>query len=93
MLFEVSGVTTDVTNTGGNGSINGHSGQARHSDGSSFLLCDGHVKWLHPIQVSSGWDSNNSNVTQDNTSSNAGVNGSIAEGTGGSQFVVTMSSI
>jgi len=26
----------------------------RHSDGSSFLLCDGHVKWLRGSQVSTG---------------------------------------
>ena len=27
-----------------------------HTDGSNFLLCDGHVKWLHGASVSSGYN-------------------------------------
>ncbi len=30
------------------------SANGRHSDGSNFLLCDGHVKWLRGSQVSTG---------------------------------------
>ncbi len=30
------------------------SSTGRHSDGSNFLLCDGHVKWLRGSQVSTG---------------------------------------
>ena len=31
-------------------------GLGRHNSGSNFLACDGHVKWLHGEQVSSGYD-------------------------------------
>ena len=122
LLFEASGITTDVTNpaepnsTTGNGTkdffpssgnykyttnvmggragtINGHAAPALHSDGSNFLLCDGHVKWLRPVQVSSGWDWSDPNAGQDAASSDADVNNSKAEGTNGSKFVVTMSGI
>jgi prepilin-type N-terminal cleavage/methylation domain-containing protein/prepilin-type processing-associated H-X9-DG protein len=45
----------------------------RHSDGSNFLLGDGHVKWLRAIQVSPGF-SNTNGLTcgQDQVSTNGG---------------------
>ncbi len=42
--------TTDPT--GGNNIYQAATG--RHTDGSNFLLCDGHVKWLRGSQVSTG---------------------------------------
>lgn len=41
------------------------SANGRHSDGSNYLLADGHVKWLRGSQVSSGWyfGPNNPNPT------------------------------
>ena len=40
--------------------------KGRHSDGSNFLLCDGHVKWYRGSQVSSGFNAKNSTDPQDN---------------------------
>ena len=117
MLFEMTGVTADVTNVNeatsasGNGTssfgeptsyatgimggrpggTNPIGGTARHSDGSNFLMCDGHVKWLRPVQVSSGWNAATPTSPQDNNPSDSGVGNAEAEGSGGSQFVVTMS--
>lgn len=37
----------------------------RHTDGSNFLMCDGHVKWLRPGSVSSGFGWNDMNSQDD----------------------------
>ena len=48
----------------------------RHTDGSNFLMLDGHVKWLRPGQVSSGNQIPPSpNCNQDNTPAVAGCGG------------------
>ena len=40
----------------------------RHTDGSNFLLCDGHVKWLRGSQVSTGdVDTSNPNAARNET--------------------------
>jgi len=39
----------------------------RHTGGSNFLAADGHVKWLMPNNVSSGWTQANTNSYQDQT--------------------------
>ncbi len=38
--------------------------KGRHSDGSNFLLADGHVKWFHRDQVSTGYLPNRSDCPQ-----------------------------
>ena len=38
---------------------------ARHTDGSNFLLADGHVKYLRPIAVSPGYNNGSPNCGQD----------------------------
>jgi len=45
------GQTAATQNTGGYQ----HTVAARHTEGSNFLLCDGHVKWYRPSSVSPGW--------------------------------------
>jgi prepilin-type N-terminal cleavage/methylation domain-containing protein/prepilin-type processing-associated H-X9-DG protein len=44
----------------------------RHSDGSNFLLADGHVKWLHGVQVSAG---KNADGSDQYTDSLTGISG------------------
>ena len=56
----------------------------RHTDGSNFLLLDGHVKWLRGIQVSSGFENTQANCNQDDTPHVTGCNGGgYAAGTAG----------
>ena len=57
-------------NTGGSGMgsptrTTGHDMDGRHTDGSNFLLADGHVKWLRSSAVSPGGNNTNSNCGQD----------------------------
>jgi prepilin-type processing-associated H-X9-DG protein len=74
----------------------------RHTDGSNFVLCDGHSKWIRGENVSDGGDIPLlSTCNQDNTPAvtgcaNPGSRGSMAgtEGTiNGRQFVATTSPI
>ena len=51
----------------------GYEQDGRHTDGSNFLLSDGHVKWLRSTAVSPGLSNSNSSGTQ---------NGGHAAGTG-----------
>ena len=68
-------------------------GTPRHGNntGSNFLMCDGHVKFLQPNAVSSGWTQGVLTQPQDNNASTAGVNGCFAEATGSNVFQVTFS--
>ncbi|MGI4790595.1 MAG: DUF1559 domain-containing protein [Janthinobacterium lividum] len=36
----------------------------RHTEGSNFVLCDGHAKWYRPIAVSPGWDITEAEIQQ-----------------------------
>jgi prepilin-type N-terminal cleavage/methylation domain-containing protein/prepilin-type processing-associated H-X9-DG protein len=51
------------TNMSGRGTSFG--AKAQHSDGSTYLALDGHVKFLKPERVSSGWGACSSTDTQD----------------------------
>ena len=72
--------TQDQTGAPGSGAT------GRHSDGSSFLLCDGHVKWLRGPAVSTG------NPAYPPTSTSPQGSNSCA-GTGVSTYVATMCGI
>jgi len=63
----------------------GHDMTARHTDGSNFLLADGHVKYLRPIAVSPGYTTASPTCSQDQTLNTSGVcaaNYGYAAGTG-----------
>ncbi len=68
----------------GNGDAGQHTG--RHTDGSNFLFCDGHVKWLRPVAVSPGSPADNATVGQAQGQYSSG-----AAGTGVSTFAGTFS--
>jgi len=55
---------------------------AYHTEGSNWLMADGHVKWLRPVQVSPGWDALTSTDAQ---------GGGRAEGSGKGTHVATFS--
>ena len=59
----------------------------RHSDGSNFLLCDGHVKWLRGTQVSNG----NGAAAPGDAQNGCRAAGTAAVGSGG--YSVTFSAI
>jgi len=72
---------------------------ARHTNGSNFLMCDGHAKWLNPGSVSPGsvafapdCTENDKPAVADCSAYNPG-NGPLAAGTGNSQYAVTFSPI
>ncbi len=50
-LKQATGYTFDTHNYSGFASPTG-----RHSNGSNYIFCDGHAKWLQPSAVSGGWN-------------------------------------
>ena len=73
---------------------NGKQQVGRHTDGSNFLLADGHVKWLRPSAVSPSYSATADTYGQDQDP--AGPAGSNAAGTAaltanGARFVATFS--
>ncbi|MBI5830771.1 MAG: DUF1559 domain-containing protein [Armatimonadetes bacterium] len=75
------------------GRTGGWGGTPRHSgnSGSNFLCMDGHVKFLKPGSVSSGWNAVDANAVQNTQSADAGVGTPQAEGGSGGAFAVTFS--
>ena len=67
------------------------SGGPVHTGGSNFLLADGHVKYLKPGVVSSGYPASNSTTAQVDNSTAAGT--SNMTDASGDQFAATFSSI
>ena len=72
-----------------------HYNTARHTEGSNFLLADGHVKWLRGAAVSKGDDASLAACNQNNSPAIAGCSGSsnVAAGTDNSTFAATFSTI
>ena len=84
--------------TGNLGGETGTGGPARHTNGSNFLLCDGHSKWLNGSSVSPGFVAYASDCNEQNSPSvtdcvGANVGPGMAAGTGSSQYAVTYSPI
>lgn len=46
---------TDLQNASTTGATGFYMGTGRHSDGSNYILADGHVKWMKGSQVSAGY--------------------------------------
>ena len=63
--------------------INGYNLPARHTDGTNFLLADGHVKYLRPTAVSPGFSNGNSGYGQDQNNTGYVAGSGIAAGTSG----------
>jgi prepilin-type N-terminal cleavage/methylation domain-containing protein/prepilin-type processing-associated H-X9-DG protein len=66
----------------------------RHFEGANYLMVDGHVKYLLPTRVSSGWSNSSataSTAAQTPGNLDAGVCGAFAEGSEASAFAVTFS--
>ncbi|HEY3329765.1 MAG TPA: DUF1559 domain-containing protein [Capsulimonadaceae bacterium] len=53
----------------------------RHTEGSNFLAADGHVKYLRPEKVSSGWDARVATNPQDTACPSSSPGGDCAAGT------------
>ena len=51
----------------------------RHTDGSNFLLADGHAKWLRSTSVSTGGNDSSGDGTQCNSFTSGTVDGSAAQ--------------
>jgi prepilin-type processing-associated H-X9-DG protein len=68
---------------------------ARHTEGSNFLMCDGHAKWLRGSAVSSGSVAFAEDCNQEGNPSltDCASNGGMAAGTGNSNYAVTFSPI
>jgi len=60
----------------------------RHTNGSNFLLADGHAKWFNGSSVSDGFNAATQTGTQ-----GGNFGGSSADGTEDTQFAITMSAI
>jgi prepilin-type N-terminal cleavage/methylation domain-containing protein/prepilin-type processing-associated H-X9-DG protein len=64
-----------------------------HTNGSNFLLADGHVKWYLGDRVSPGFDALNANNTASTTGCGAGGNETCADGTNDTTYPITFSAI
>jgi len=72
-----------------------HYNTARHTDGSNFLMCDGHAKWLRGATVSRGDVASAANCNQDNSPAVTGcASGEQAAGTqSSSAYAATFSPV
>ncbi|MEO7719006.1 MAG: DUF1559 domain-containing protein [Capsulimonas sp.] len=83
--------TSQVNRNGGGfgfDSVNG-----LHTDGSNYMLCDGHVKWSKGSGVSSGSNALAEDCNQDGAPAltDCQVHGGMSAGTGNGQFAITFS--
>ncbi len=74
----------------GGGSYIDPGNKGRHTDGSNFLLADGHVKWYHGAQVSSGFAAINPTDPQDNQADDQAAHAAGTQDPS-NQFAITFS--
>ena len=81
--------------TGNMGGVTPNAKPGRHSEGSNYLLLDGHVKWYRPISVSPGSVALASDCLQSGAGSQpadcSADPGGMSAGTDNSQFAITYS--
>ena len=90
------GGVNPTTTPGGNTNDFGNMPTGRHTDGSNFLMADGHVKWLRATQVSPGPSALQSGDAQGANQISAGNgpdNFPSAAGTGNSTYAATFSTM
>jgi prepilin-type N-terminal cleavage/methylation domain-containing protein/prepilin-type processing-associated H-X9-DG protein len=82
------------------GPLSGYTGTesgniARHTNGSNFLMADGHAKWLQGESVSAGNPALAADCNENGSPATADCpgNGSMAAGTGNSKYAATFSPI
>ncbi len=73
----MSGAQRLISISSANGSYDAATG--RHTDGSNFLLADGHVKWLRGQYVSTGGEDSSGGGTDCNTFTSGAINGQAAQ--------------
>ena len=80
-------------NRGPNGAFGFDSLTGLHTDGSNYVLCDGHVKWSRGSGVSGGSNALAEDCNQNSTPTVADcpAKNGMASGTGSSQFAITFS--
>jgi prepilin-type processing-associated H-X9-DG protein len=74
-----TGVMSGSESTIGTGAGNESALKGRHDSGSNFLLADGHVKWLHPEDVSTGGPDFSGNGDDCNSFFPPTINGNAAQ--------------
>ena len=82
--------TGDMSSGGGSGSV---PATGRHSDGSNWLLADGHVKWLHATAVSAGLSAGSATDAANPSGSGSPVYNAQGTGALGNGLVATFSPI
>lgn len=74
-----TGVMSGAQSLVGTANANFDALTGRHTDGSNFLLADGHVKWLRPTSVSTGGNDSSGSGSDCNTFTSGTINGSSAQ--------------
>ena len=93
--FGTGSALGDYTATGDLGGRNKFTANklGRHTDGSNFLMADGHVKWLRGTAVSSGGNASAPSCGQNGIGTGCTAGTGIAAGTSSAGYAATFSAI